>query len=236
LRIAARGVFALLVATSLNCGTPQGAADERGASVKIIEGLQLFESLIPVVPDSVIQLYNRFDPGTFHSVYKNDLALARGFIDSMNSGIDPSDRIDTLMIDHAVEYFGNADRSRNTIYLSSSYFFLYNDHAVIRSVLAHEFGHIHFERLPEALCDTVVKLWGEFERHALFYLFRDGEYSGNAKFGGHPHDNPSELFASAFNLFLNRREELNVRMRYIAPELYSLVARLRKVFRSAGIL
>ena len=66
MRIATRGVFALLVATSMsmNCGTSQRAGDERGGSVRIIEGLQLFESLIPVVPDSVIQLYNRFEKNT----------------------------------------------------------------------------------------------------------------------------------------------------------------------------
>ncbi len=195
----------------------------------------MFESLIPVVPDSVVELYKRFDPATFHTAYEKDLAIARRFIDSMNSALAIPHRIDTLVLDHAVEYFGNANRRGNTIYLSSSYFFLFNDPAVVRSVLSHEFGHVHYDLLSAALRDTVAQLWSEFERHALFYLFRDGEYSGNAKFGGHPHENPAELFASAFNLFLNRRDELNVRMKYIDSDLYQLVGRLKKAVRVGGV-
>jgi hypothetical protein len=229
-------LLSILLLTCAGCSSRQQTHSEKQSTVAIIEGLQLFESLIPVVPDSIIELYKRFDPTTFHSVYKADMNLATRFVDSMNATLEEPRRIDTLMIDHAMESFGHAGRSGGTIRLSSSYFLLFNDPAVVRSVLTHEFGHVQYERLPAALRDTVAQLWSAFERHALFYLFRDGEYSGNAKFGGHPHESPAELFASAFNLFVNRREEVNVRMKYISPELYTLVGRLNRVFRAARIL
>lgn len=206
------------------------------SSVAIVEDLEAFESLIPVMPDSIVRLYERFEPSSFHKVHAKDISLAAIFIDSMNARIKPSYRIDTLVIDHAIQGFGNACRIGRTLQVSSSYFFLFNDPSVIRSVLSHEFGHVYFELLSPALRDTMTVLWNEFERHALFYLFRDGEYSGNAKFGGHPYESPEELFASAFNLFLNRQEEVNARLRYVQRELYPLVGRLRKVVRTTGVL
>lgn len=64
---------------------------------------------------------------------------------------------------------------------------------------------------------------------ALFYLFRDGEYSGNARFGGHPDESPEELFASAFNLFSLREEEMAARLRYVDARHHLLVNRVREL-------
>lgn len=205
-----------------------------GTRVEITEGLGLFESLIPVAPDSVIGLYERFDPATFHSAYKDDLLRLRRFIDSLNAHVDEASRIDTLAIDHAIENFGNAARARKTIYLSSSYFFLFNDPAVIRSVVTHEFGHIHYEKLTHAQRDTLENLWQALQERALFYIFRDGEYSENAKFGGHPDESPAELFASAYNLFHNKPDELQARLRYVNPSHHPLVERLRTLIPGTG--
>ncbi len=199
------------------------------ARVRIKEGLGLFDSLIPVPPDSVIELYKRFEPATFHTTYKDDFVLAQRFIDSMNVQLDVASRIDTLAIDLAIENFGNAARAKKTIFISSSYFFLFNNPAVVRSVLTHEFGHIYFDKLSPEHRDTLASIWRSLREHALFYIFRDGEYSGNAKFGGHPDESPAELFASAFNLFNNKPDELKVRLQYVAPEHHQLVERLRKL-------
>ncbi|MBX2990502.1 MAG: hypothetical protein KF749_04945 [Bacteroidetes bacterium] len=197
--------------------------------VEIIEGLGLFESLIPVPADSIIGLYERYDPATFHAIYKNDLELVQQFIDSLNTHLDEASRIDTLAIDHAIENFGNAARIGKTIFISSSYFFLFNDPAVVRSVVTHEFGHIYFEKLTKAEREILDHIWRELQERALFYIFRDGEYSENAKFGGHPDESPAELFASAFNLFNNKQDELNVRLRYVSTEHHQLVERLRNL-------
>lgn len=197
--------------------------------VEIIEGLGLFDSLIPVPADSIIGLYERYDPATFHSIYKNDLELVQQFIDSMNTHLDEASRIDTLAIDHALENFGNAARSQKTIFISSSYFFLFNDPAVVRSVLTHEFGHIYYDRLTPDQRGMLEQIWLEMQERALFYIFRDGEYSENAKFGGHPDESPAELFASGFNLFNNKQDELNVRLRYVSTEHHQLVERLRNL-------
>jgi hypothetical protein len=199
------------------------------SNVEIKEGLGLFESLIPVPPDSIIGLYDRFDPATFHTTYKSELVAARRFIDSMNAQLDNASRIDTLAIDHAIENFGNAARSKRTIFISSSYFFLFKDPAVVRSVLTHEFGHICYDRLSPEQHDTLEQIWHDLQERALFYIFRDGEYSGNPQFGGHPDESPAELFASAFNLFSNRQDELKVRLQYVVPEHHQLIARLRKL-------
>lgn len=203
------------------------------SNVKIKEGLSLFESLIPVPPDSILGLYGRFDPLTFHTEYKKDLVLAQRFIDSMNTALDAVSRIDTLAVDHAIENFGNAARAKHTIFISSSYFFLFNDPDVVRSVLTHEFGHIYFDQLSSERHAVLEHIWLALQERALFYIFHDGEYSGNAKFGGHPDESPAELFASAFNLFHNKPDELKIRLQYVPTEHYELFEQLRKLVLSA---
>lgn len=193
----------------------------------------MFESLIPVPPDSILGLYGRFDPQTFHTAYDNDIVLAQRFIDSMNTTLDAASRIDTLAVDHAIENFGNAARTQHTIFISSSYFFLFNDPAIVRSVLMHEFGHIYFDQLPAERHAVLEQIWLALQERALFYIFRDGEYSGNAKFGGHPDESPSELFASAFNLFHNKPDELKTRLQYVPTEHHELIERLRKLVLSS---
>jgi hypothetical protein len=206
--------------------------DPRHTLVAIIEGLGLFDSLIPVGADSVLELYRKFDPTTFQSVYKSEVSNVRDFVDSMNASLDPSSRINTLAIDHSLENFGNAARVGNTLFLSSSYFFLFNNLSVLHSVITHEYGHIHYGKLSASQRQELYGIWAELKDHALFYLFRDGEYSGNAKFGGHPYDSPAELFASGFNLYLNRTEELKARLQYVDPGNLRLVKRFEEIVRA----
>lgn len=216
-------------------GIPGCSSVGSQSSVKIKEGLSLFDSLIPVPPDSVIELYARFDSHTIHTTYRVDLIRAQRFIDSMNTPLNAASRIDTLAIDHAIENFGNAARSKKTIFISSSYFFLFNNPDVVRSVLTHEFGHIYFDALLPEQHAAIESLWLALQERALFYIFHDGEYSDNAKFGGHPDESPAELFASAFNLFHNKPDELTTRLRYVAPEHYGLIEQLRLLILSAKV-
>ncbi|MBI5471441.1 MAG: hypothetical protein HY961_03760 [Ignavibacteriae bacterium] len=205
--------------------------------VALVEGLQLFESLIPLPPDSVIDLYSRFDPATFHATYKRELQRVRGFVDSMNTPLSDEARIETLAIDHSIENIGNAARINQTIYVSSSYFFMFNDPAVLRSLITHEYGHIYYERLTSPQREELETVWRELKARALFYIFRDGEYSGNARFGGHPDESPEELFASAYNLFRNKEEELNVRLTYVDARHYPIIQRLKAlVHASVGLI
>ena len=223
----------LLVWQLLGCSSSTGVQhpNPRNTSVAIVEGLGLFESLIPVGTDSILELYRKFDPTTFQSVYKSEVSRVREFVDSMNASLDPSSRINTLAIDHSLENFGNAARVGNTLYLSSSYFFLFNNLSILRSVITHEFGHIYYGKLPAGQRQELDGIWAELRDHALFYLFRDGEYSENAKFGGHPYDSPTELFASAFNLFMNRAEELKARLQYVDRQDYVCIERLEALVR-----
>ncbi len=200
--------------------------------VALVEGLQLFDSLLPVPPDSIVDLYSRFDPATFHAAYRGDLLRVRALIDSMNAPLNESERIDTLAIDHAIENVGNAARIKNTMYVSSSYFFLFNDPSVLRSLIMHEYGHVYYDRLSANQRRELVETWRALQERALFYIFRDGEYSGNARFGGHPDESPEELFASAYNLFWNREDELRVRLAYVDPQHYPIIERLKALVKA----
>lgn len=194
--------------------------------------LEPFDSLIPISPDSVIGLYDRNSPEEFHVRYKAQVDSVAALIDSFNTTVDPSRRIDTLCIDHAVESFGEAGKAGKTLYISSSYFFLYNDPQVFRSLITHEFGHIHYEMLDTAARQRFRELWNQLQTAALFYLFREGEYSGNARFGGHPQESPLELFASVYNLTRNKPDELAARFRYIdSLHLPLLIAILEQATR-----
>jgi hypothetical protein len=115
------------------------------------------------------------------------------------------------------------------VYLSSSLFYLYPDESVVRSALFHETGHLLFLSLPETVRQEVQRIWETLGHAALLYIFRDGEYSHNARFGGHPYDSPAELFASAFNLFNNSVEELDNRLEYVGDEHSWAIHRLFEI-------
>jgi hypothetical protein len=217
---------ALLMSCFLaGCGQ---SGETSSVTVTQIEALEAFDALLPIGPDSVLQLYRRSDPASFHRKYQPQLEAASKLIDSLNVLLDIRTRIDTLAIDHALENFGEAACSGHSIYLSSSYFLLYDDPSVIRSVITHEIGHKIYERLSEVQRLEFDGLWVQLANAALLYLFRDGEYSGNAKFGGHPYESPTEFFASAFNLFSNRERELASRLQYVNQDHLLLIERLRK--------
>jgi hypothetical protein len=109
--------------------------------------------------------------------------------------------------------------------MSAGYFIAFDDRSVLRSVTFHEFGHIAYVLLRPADKAAVDSVWRELEESALLYLFHDGEYSGNARFGGHPDESPAELFASAFNLLHNRLPEVRAKLKYVEPRHYTLVRR-----------
>ena len=188
--------------------------------------LEYFDSLIPIAPDSVIELYNQCPPERFHERYRGQMAFVTALIDSFNQTVDYAYTIDTLNISHSLTDFAEAGQSGKTLFISSSYFMLFNDHGIFRSLLTHEFGHIHYRMLDSVALAQTALLWERLQETALFYLFRDGEYSGNAKFGGHPEDRPSELFASAYNLVRNRPDELRARFNYVNSAHLPLLSRV----------
>jgi len=194
-----------------------------------IEEIRSFDSLLPIGPDSVLALYRKYDRTTFNAEFHPRLVAVGLLIDSLNTSVPLGGAIETLAIDHTFESFGIAARTGKSLYISGSYFFLYTDDAVLRSIVFHEFGHIRYSLLREAQRESVATVWDRLQSFALVYLFRDGEYSGNAKFGGHPDESPTELFASAFNLFHNRSEELRSRLRYVDPQHEELVSMLKLI-------
>jgi hypothetical protein len=181
----------------------------------VLQQLQLVEIQLPMSLDSILARYQNYDSASFFQRYSQRMGYATSLIDSMNSSLPDSLRIDTLAIDHSLQDFGEAGRSRNIFVVSLGYFIAYDDPAVLRSIIFHEFGHIAFDRLSEPSRQRFEALWFLLKRNALFYLFRDGEYSGNARFGGHPEDSPAELFASAFNLLHNQLGEFRSRMLFV---------------------
>lgn len=215
----------VLLATALSC-RPLGVDT---VALARVEELRSIEALLPLAPDSIVQLYRHFTPEIFYAEFIPRIEATRALIDSLNGGLEPNWRIDTLSIDHTLENFGTAARSRQTLYLSSSYFFCFRDQAVIRAAIMHEFGHIHYERLDSTQKTMARWLWTGIRVRALTYLFRDGEYSGNARFGGHPEDSPEELFASAFNLFTNRPDELEARFRFVDSTHLPLLRKLGRL-------
>jgi hypothetical protein len=200
-----------------------------GVTLTRVEELRSIEALLPLAPDSIVRLYQHYTPELFYQEFTPRIEETRWLIDSMNRGIEPERRIDTLSIDHTFDNFGAAARTGRTLFLSSSYYFGYRDSSVVRAVVMHEFGHIHFERLGAGVRTRIANIWSALNARALLYLFRDGEYSGNARFGGHPEDSPEELFASAFNLFTNRREELEARFRFVEPTHLPLLSELETI-------
>ena len=213
---------------------PGCAGTGAGARITVsqIESLNNLEALLPLAPDSIVTRYRNYDSVAFREIYRDRLGYLTALIDSLNVGLGPlpdSLRIDTLAIDHSFGAFGEAARNGKTIVLSAGYFIAFDDRNVLRSVVFHEFGHIAFDRLGPADRAAVDSVWKVLEESALLYLFHDGEYSGNARFGGHPDESPSELFASAFNLLHNRAPEVRAKLAYVEPRHYDLVRRLAAI-------
>jgi hypothetical protein len=204
----------------------QGTAPRPRIAVEQIEELRGMEALLPLAPDSVVERYKRYTQTVFYQEFGKVIEAVSHLMDSLNAPLPRSLRLDTLSIDHTFENIGVAAHSGRTIYLSSSYFFLFDDPAVIRSVIYHEYGHVYYETLADTARTELLNLWGQMRERALFYLVVDGEYSGNARFGGHPEESPEELYASAFNLFRNRSHEIEVRLRYLDPAHQKLVHHL----------
>jgi hypothetical protein len=212
-------------ACTAGCGS---TTETRGVTVAQIRALESFDSLLPVGADSVVRLYTHYDEDQFHKTHQRLIAEASAFIDSLNRILPLTSTIDTLAIDHSFDNFAMAACTGRTICISSSYFLLYNDSPVIRSVILHEFGHLVYNQLSSDRRRDIDTLWTRLGNAALLYLYRDGEYSGNARFGGHPYDSPTEFFASAFNLLQSRDRELANRLQYVDPKHLPLIERVRR--------
>lgn len=204
-------------------------AGHRAVTMNEILELRNQEALLPMTADSVAARFATYDRRTFATDFGTEVREAVLLIDSLNTCLPAACRIDTLSIDHTFENIGTAARVGGTIYLSSSLFYLYPDATVARSALFHEFGHMLYNALPADAREEVGEIWEHLLRASLLYLFRDGEYSNNARFGGHPYDSPSELFSSAFNLFHNNIDELDVRLRYVQDVHYGTIRRLLEI-------
>ena len=221
------GRINVLPAVALGASIFVCACSSRTVTLEQIEELRTRESLLPVVADSVVDRYERYEPELFYATYGELVRGATAIIDSLNRPLPRSLQIDTLTIDHTFENLGEAARLGGTLYISSSYFYLYENLSVIRSVIWHEFGHLYYNLLTADALRQLERVWLESRATAMFYVFRDGEYSKNARFGGHPEDSPEELFASAFNLFANNREEVSVRVTYLSPREQEIARRLQ---------
>jgi hypothetical protein len=220
--------FILLAGAAAIAGC-SGSVDGARITVSQIESLNDLEALLPLTPDSIVTRYRNYDSVAFRTIYRDQLAYVTALIDSLNDDAPDSLKIDTLAIDHSFGAFGEAARSGKTIVMSAGYFIAFDDRSVLRSVTFHEFGHIAYVLLRPADKAAVDSVWRELEESALLYLFHDGEYSGNARFGGHPDESPAELFASAFNLLHNRLPEVRAKLKYVEPRHYTLVRRLAPI-------
>lgn len=218
----------------LLCGLVGCGGSSRSVTLEQIEELRSMEALLPMTADSVVERYKRYAPEVFYATYGDLIRGATMIMDSLNWPLPATLRIDTLAIDHTFESLGEAARQGGTLYLSSSYFYLFESLPLIRSVIFHEFGHVYYSRLNQEQRKRLVVIWGEARGMALFYVFRDGEYAQNARFGGHPEDSPEEMFASAFNLFSNRPQEVDVRAAYVTSKERELVNRIRSLVRESA--
>jgi len=220
-------VSAFLIVGCCGCG----GTKESGIRITLTdyERLHDIEEELPLSPDSIAARYQHFDSTAFRIVYHDRLVAMTFLIDSLNQRVPDSLKIDTLSIDHYIGNFGFAGRRRTTLYISSSYFIIFDDQRVLRSLIFHEFGHLTYSGLPLSGRTELDSIWNYLQRTSLMYLLRDGEYSGNARFGGHPNDSPSEMFASTYNLINNRLEELEARLQYIDPKHITIIRRLIRI-------
>jgi hypothetical protein len=211
-----------MMAILTSCTAPMMRNDASGwtgvVTLRQIEELRSVDALLPLDPDTIANLYRRYDPETFYAVFGGRITSLALLIDTLNHSLAPSSRIDTLSIDHTFENLGEAAVRGRTLYISSSYFYMYASPEVCRSVVTHEFGHRYYDHLTPRGKQAFDSTWAAMQRSALFYIFRDGEYAGNARFGGHPEENPTELFASAFNLLRNRPAELASRLLFVSDQ------------------
>ena len=231
-------VLAGLLMVSSSCGPRIVRDDPSGwtgvATLSQVEELRSMEVLLPLHPDSIVARYQQYDPRTFYATFGARLNALGLLIDTLNGPLQPSVRVDTLSIDHTFENIGEAALRGKTLFLSSSYFYMYESPEVCRSVVTHEFGHIYYHLLDPASLDELDQVWQRIQRSALFYIFRDGEYADNARFGGHPEESPAELFASAFNLLRNRPQELASRMLFVSNPDRQLVDRVHAIVARAS--
>ena len=181
----------LVVLLALSAGVPGCTGSGSRISVAQVDSFNDLEAFLPLAPDSIVNRYRNYDSLAFRTVYRGKLEYVTALIDSLNANLPNSLRIDTLAINHSFGAFGEAARSGGTIVMSAGYFIAFEDRNVLRSVVFHEFGHIVNERLTPEEKEDLAGIWRELEGSALLYLFRDGEYSGNARFGGHPDESPS---------------------------------------------
>jgi hypothetical protein len=213
-------VFAL--ASLLSCHQQVTRHEASGwtgdVTLQQIEELRSLDVLLPLDPDSIANLYRRFDPDTFYATYGGEIRSLALLIDSLNAPLPAALRIDTLSIDHTFTNIGEAALRGQALYISSSYFYMYASPEVCRSVVTHEFGHRYYHTLTPRVHESLDSTWMALQRSALFYIFRDGEYAGNARFGGHPEESPAELFASAFNVIRNRPGELASRLLFVSNQ------------------
>lgn len=227
-------VACCIISVMMGCRSSELQVNSKTISIRQLESLRLKEGFFSVTPDSIIKLYKLNDPATFHSVNAFSLRSAVQLLDSLNAGLPDSMRVDTLAIDHTFENIGEAAHQWNTIFLSSSYFYLYNDSSVIRSVLFHEFGHLYYQTLDKRDLQLLSQIWVDLHEPNSFFLFRDGEYLYNSRFGGHPEDSPSELFASAFNLFCNNDKSVLTRAWLLPPVQLPRIEQLRNLVQNTA--
>jgi hypothetical protein len=219
---------------AMACAPEHSAEKERTISDQQLQQLEILEGYFPIVPDSIAALYRRYDPVTFHTAFAAELAETGRLVDSLNANLPFRLRIDTLAIDHSFEGISEAGRSGRALYISSSYFYLYHDMKVLRSVVFHEFGHLYYTVLDRSEINEISNLWLDLQRTAAFYLFHDGEYSHNSRFGGHPEDSPAELFASAFNLLQNNSQSVAIRSWLLPESQRTIVDRLSAIVSKAA--
>lgn len=226
--------FLLLVSVgAAGCSAEPSAEKARTVTEEQRQQLEILEGYFPLLPDSIVALYSRYDPVTFRDTFAAELAETSRLVDSLNDNLPSRLRIDTLAIDHSFEGISDAGRSGRALYISSSYFYLYHDIKVIRSVVFHEFGHLYYLVLDRSQFNEVSNLWLDLQRTAGFYLFHDGEYSHNSRFGGHPEDSPAELFASAFNLLQNNSQSVEVRLSLLPESQRTIVDRISAIVSHA---
>ena len=86
-----------------------------GVTVVSSGTLEEFEGYIPIAPDSVVELYRTYNQQRFYERYGEEVRRTAVLLDSLNQDIPPSQRIDTLSIEFALEQFGSAVRKGRSI-------------------------------------------------------------------------------------------------------------------------
>lgn len=211
----------------LGCSSNNKTSKE--TTITQLELFQNIEAYLPILPDSIIARYQRYDSTAFRKIHQVKLSMILNLVDSLNKNIPEYLQIDTLSIDHSFNNIIEAGRKGKTIYISSSYFIIYDDISIFRYIIFHEYGHLIYELLDGSIIDELETIWRECKQNALLYLFHDAEYSGNARFGGHPNESAEEMFASAFNILNNKKNEFHFRLKYVDVRHLGLMKRLEDI-------